>query len=184
MHTAHQNTRPSTNNQRHLIFSVGTESFGVSVLLLRQILRLNAGQLSRLPNAPDYVRGVIDVGGDAVPIIDLRIKFECQRDPEEKVFCVVVLDLPDAEEMKVRKVGIVVDDVFDILTIDPATIKASPNVSGILDEAYVSGLINHGNGTIYILIDFDKLMRSDEMVVFAKDRLRREKMLERELQKI
>jgi purine-binding chemotaxis protein CheW len=111
-----------------------------------------------IANTPEFIKGVINLRGIIVPIIDLRIKFKLGNVEYDQFTVVIILNLQS------RVVGIVVDSVSDVLSLTPEQIKAAPMLSASLDTRYIMGL-----GTVdermLILVDIEKLMNSQEMAL-------------------
>ena len=137
-----------------LTFRLGAEEYGIDILKVQEIRGYDA--VTRIANAPDFVKGVTNLRGHIVPIVDLRIKFNLGT-PEYNEFTVVII----LSVMK-RVIGMVVDSVSDVLTLSDAQIKPAPEFSGDFDTRYISGL-----GTVeermLILVDIEKMMSSRDM---------------------
>lgn len=112
--------------------------------------------VTRIANAPEYIKGVVNLRGIIVPIIDMRIKFKLGDPTYDQFTVVIVLNIAG------RVVGMVVDSVSDVITLTGEQIKPAPEMGSVLDADYLIGL-----GTLdermLILVDIDRLMSSDEM---------------------
>jgi purine-binding chemotaxis protein CheW len=137
-----------------LTFTLGAEEYGMDILKVQEIRGYDA--VTAIANTPPYIKGIINLRGIIVPIVDLRIKFNLGNVSYNELTVVIVLSLGS------RVVGAVVDSVSDVLTLTPDQIKAAPSLSTMLDTRYITGL-----GTIdqrmLILVDIEKLMSSKEM---------------------
>ncbi len=135
-------------------FTLGKEEYGIDILKVREIRGYEA--VTRIANAPAFIKGVINLRGVIVPIVDMRIKFNVGEAVYDQFTVVVVLEIGG------RIVGIVVDSVSDVFTLTPEEIKPAPEMSSTFNTSYLLGL-----GTIaermLILVDIDKLMTSAEM---------------------
>jgi purine-binding chemotaxis protein CheW len=137
-----------------LAFTLGHEEYGVSILKVQEIRGYDA--VTQIANAPDFVKGVINLRGIIVPIIDMRIKFNLGKPTYDQFTVVIVLNISD------RVVGMVVDSVSDVITLVPGQIKPAPEMGSALNTDHLTGL-----GTLdermVILVDIDKLMSSNEI---------------------
>ena len=117
--------------------------------------------VTRIANAPEYIKGVVNLRGIIVPIIDMRIKFNLGAPTYDQFTVVIILNIAS------RVMGMVVDSVSDVITLKAEQIKPAPTMGSALDTEYLMGL-----GTIeermLILIDLDRLMSSDEMGLIEK----------------
>lgn len=138
---------------QYVSFTVGTEEYGVNILAVREIRGWTPE--SRLPNLPDYVRGVINLRGIIIPIFDLRARFGGGKTEVTKRHVVVVIQVGE------RTRGILVDAISDILAIGPDAIKPPPDVdSGLIDAEYLSGLYTAENRMV-TLLNVDKLFANE-----------------------
>jgi len=143
-----------TGGEEYLAFTLGREEYGIDILKVQEIRGYET--VTRIANAPDFIKGVINLRGIIVPIVDLRIKFQLDRVEYNQYTVVIILNLTD------RVVGIVVDGVSDVLTLQSQQIKPAPEFSGALDTEYIRGL-GSIDERMLILVDIDKLMSSGEM---------------------
>jgi purine-binding chemotaxis protein CheW len=143
----------------YLIFRLGNEEYGIEILKVQEIRGYD--RVTRIANSPDFIAGVTNLRGVIVPIVDLRVKFQMQNADFDENTVVIVLNLGD------RVVGMVVDGVSDVLSLDPTLIKPSPDFSVTLATKYLLGL-----GTLeermLILVDIKKLLNSEEMELVEK----------------
>lgn len=137
-----------------LSFTLGNEEYGISIHKVQELRGYDI--VTRIANAPEFVKGVVNLRGIIVPIVDLRIKFHLGTPTYDQFTVVVILNVAS------RVVGIVVDSVSDVITLTPAQIKPAPEMGGAIADNYLVGL-----GTIddrmLILIDIDKLISSTDM---------------------
>jgi purine-binding chemotaxis protein CheW len=138
-------------------FRVGTQEFALDILQVERILRHVAP--SPLPNAPDFLEGVVPYEGGAVPVVDLRKRFELDAPIREETRLMVV-DLGD------QRVGVLVDEVREVMRVDSTTISApGPMVTG-LAAAYISGIVTRPERTI-IILNARKLLTSTERLALS-----------------
>lgn len=137
-----------------LSFNLGPEEYGIDILKVQEIRGYE--QPTRMAGVPDFIKGVVNLRGVIVPIVDLRIKFRLAAVEYNDFTVVIVLNVSG------RVVGIVVDGVSDVTSLQPDQIKAAPEFSADLENTHVIGL-----GTLdermLILMDIERLMASPEM---------------------
>jgi purine-binding chemotaxis protein CheW len=142
-----------------LSFTLGQEEYGIDIQKVQELRGYDA--VTRIANAPEYIKGVVNLRGIIVPIIDMRIKFQLGVPTYDQFTVVIVLNIGG------RVVGMVVDSVSDVITLSAEQIKPAPEMGAVLDTDYLIGL-----GTLdermLILVDIDKLMSSDEMGLVEK----------------
>ncbi|WP_411877578.1 chemotaxis protein CheW [Polaromonas sp. YR568] len=146
--------QPPAQALEYLAFRLGREAYGMDT---RKVQQLRAyGAVARIANAPEYVKGVLNLRGAVVPIVDLRIRFKLGA-PRYDRFTVVIM-LNTASRIK----GMVVDSVSDVITLSPEQIRPPPVLGVVLDTDCLTGL-----GTLdermLILVDIDKLMSGESM---------------------
>jgi len=137
-----------------LAFRLGKEEYGVDILKVQEIRGYEA--VTQIANAPAYLKGVVNLRGTIVPIIDLRIKFSQEKVSYDQYTVVIIVDLHH------RTTGIVVDGVSDVLTLAPSQIKAAPLLSGDMDTDYIRGL-GSIEDRMLILVDIEKLLDTEEL---------------------
>lgn len=139
-----------------LTFTLGNEEYGLDILRVQEIRGYDA--VTPIANTPPFIKGVINLRGTIVPIVDLRIKFNLGKIEYDQFTVVIILNIGN------RVVGVVVDGVSDVLTLSAEQIKAAPNLSAALDTGYILGLGTVGERML-ILVDIEKLMTSQEMAL-------------------
>lgn len=144
-------------SSEYLTFKLGEEEYGVPILNVQEIRRYEA--TTRIANAPPFIKGVINLRGTIVPIVDMRIKLALCNVEYNDLSVVIILNVAD------RVVGMVVDGVSDVLTLSAEQVRPSPDFSSAVDTKYITGL-----GTVdermLILVDIEKLMSSGDMALF------------------
>ncbi|HEY8606438.1 MAG TPA: chemotaxis protein CheW [Noviherbaspirillum sp.] len=145
--------------QEYLAFTLGKEEYGIDILKVQEIRGYET--VTRIANAPDFIKGVVNLRGIIVPIVDMRIKFKLGEPTYDQFTVVIILNIGG------RVVGMVVDSVSDVITLSPEQIKPAPEMGTALNTDYLIGL-----GTIeqrmLILVDIDRLMSSTEMGLIDK----------------
>ncbi len=145
-----------TGGEEYLAFTLGREEYGIDILKVQEIRGYET--VTRIANAPDFIKGVINLRGIIVPIVDLRIKFQLDRVEYNQYTVVIILNLKD------RVVGIVVDGVSDVLTLQSQQIKPAPEFSGALDTEYIRGL-GSIDERMLILVDIERLLMCADMAL-------------------
>ena len=145
-----------TVGQEFLIFTLGDEEYGVDILKVQEIRGYD--QVTRIANKPSVIKGVTNLRGVIVPIVDLRIKFAKQDVEYDDNTVVIVLNLGQ------RVVGIVVDGVSDVLSLTADQIRPAPEFAVTLSTEYLTGLGSLGERML-ILVDIEKLLSSEEMAL-------------------
>ena len=136
-----------TNGEQYLTFVLDQEQYAVDILCVEEIRSWELP--TKIPNAPSYVKGVINMRGIIVPIIDLRLKFTIGEPQYLETTVVIVLTFES--EGKSRTIGFVVDAVSDVLNADESEIKKAPSFGGSMPQRYVEGLINVGDNVVTLL---------------------------------
>jgi purine-binding chemotaxis protein CheW len=139
-----------------LTFTLGSEEYGIDILKVQEIRGYDA--VTAIANTPNFIKGVINLRGVIMPIVDMRIKFNLSNVTYDKLTVVIVLSLSN------RVIGMVVDGVTDVISLANEQIHNVPQFSAALDTRYLTGL-----GTVdermLILLDIEKLMNSQEMAM-------------------
>lgn len=137
-----------------LAFTLGKEEYGIDILKVQEIRGYEA--VTRIANAPEFIKGVVNLRGIIVPIVDMRIKFNLGEPTYDQFTVVIILNISG------RVIGMVVDSVSDVITLASEQIKPAPEMGAAFNTDYLVGL-----GTLdermLILVNIDKLMSSAEM---------------------
>jgi len=152
----HTDTHDKADTREYLTFTLGVEEYGIDILKVQEIRGYDA--VTTIANAPDFIKGVINLRGTIVPIVDLRIKFHLGNVEYNQFTVVIILSLGT------RVVGIVVDGVSDVITLEPSQINPVPNLVASIDTRYITGLGTVGDHML-ILVDIESLMSSQDMAL-------------------
>ena len=157
--TATANAGKDGVGSEFLAFTLGQEEYGIDILKVQEIRGYEA--VTRIANAPEFVKGVVNLRGIIVPIVDMRIKFKLGTPVYDQFTVVIILNIGG------RVMGMVVDSVSDVTTLSPEQVKPAPEMGTAFNTDYLIGL-----GTLeermLILIDIDRLMSSAEMGLIEK----------------
>jgi purine-binding chemotaxis protein CheW len=146
------------NAAQFLSFALGREEYGVDILRVQEIRSWEP--VSRIPNVPYYEKGVVNLRGSIVPIIDLRERFRLNLADYTPLTVVVVLQTID--NGKTRTMGVVVDSVSDVITINKNTIQDAPDFGAKVSNEFITGLVPV-NERMVMLLDVDKLLKLEEL---------------------
>lgn len=146
--------------REYLTFRLDQEEYGIDILKVQEIRGYEPP--TRVANAPDFIKGVINLRGTIVPIVDMRLKFHCAKAEYNTFTVVIVLNL------RQRIVGIVVDSVSDVMELPPESLKSAPDIDSVIDSAAVVGLGSVGERML-ILLDIERLMSSPDMGLVSDD---------------
>jgi purine-binding chemotaxis protein CheW len=143
---------------QYLTLGLADEKFGISIRNVREILDMRP--ISRLPHAPDFLLGMIDVRGTGYPIVDLRTKLNLPSVPATEATRIIILDVPMDDRLV--GVGFVADCVFEVTDIDESSIEPPPSVGGRWKSDYLAG-IGRKDDNFVIIFDLARLMASPEI---------------------
>jgi purine-binding chemotaxis protein CheW len=140
-----------------LTFRLGTEGYGIEILKVQEIRGYETP--TSIANAPSFIKGVINLRGVIVPILDLRVKFQLPQARYDEFTVVIILNVAS------RVVGVVVDSVSDVLSLTDESIRPTPEfASGTFDTKYITGLATVEDNML-ILLDIEKLMTGADMAL-------------------
>lgn len=142
----------------YLTFRLGAEEYGIDILRVQEIRSYETP--TRIANSPSFIKGVVNLRGVIVPIVDLRIKLACAEAEYNDFTVVIVLNI------KGRVVGAVVDSVSDVLELNSGHIKEAPEMNSVVDTSFITGigsLKTDGHERMLILMDIEALMSSADM---------------------
>lgn len=143
--------------QEFLTFSLGDENYAIDILTVKEIRGYES--VTKIANAPPFIKGVINLRGDIVPIVDLRIKFNVGQVTYDEFTIVIVLHIRN------RIVGIVVDGVSDVVSLNKEQLRPPPDFGVAFNSRYLLGLASV-NEQMVILVDINELISSEELGLF------------------
>jgi len=144
----------ASDGSQYLTFTLGEEQYGVEILRVQEIKGYTG--VTRIPNIPSHFKGVLNLRGTIVPIVDLRMKFGMEVREYDKMTVIIVL------EVKGRIMGIIVDTVSDVMNIAPEEIQAAPEFGSSVDTGFISGIGNYGDKLVTFL-DIDQILSVGEL---------------------
>ena len=143
---------------KYLTFQLGNEEFGVRVLKVREIMGIQ--EITAVPQTPDHVKGVINLRGKVIPVIDLRLKFGMVHAEYTQRTCIIVTQV-QGENGKIL-MGVVVDGVSEVLNLTAAEIEDTPDFGGNAAGQYLLGMAKV-KGKVKILLDIDQVLSSQDL---------------------
>lgn len=148
-----------SNSSEYLTFTLGEESYGIDILKVQEIRGYDA--VTHIANSPAFIKGVINLRGVIVPIVDMRIKFNIGEPVYNEFTVVIIINVLG------KVIGMVVDGVSDVVALVPEQVRPAPEMGAALDTHYITGLATV-EGQMLILVDIEKLMSSEEMQIIAQ----------------
>lgn len=143
---------------KYLTFALGNEEYGVEILQVREIIGLM--DITAVPQVPQYVKGVINLRGKVIPVVDLRLKFQMPEVEYTKETCIIVLNVKDT------MMGIIVDRVCEVLDIKQQNIEPAPNFGSRLESDFITGMGKIGDN-VKILLDIEKVLTEAATIAMA-----------------
>lgn len=141
---------------KYLTFNLAEEEYGIGILKVREIIGVMA--ITTVPRTPDYMKGVINLRGKVIPVVDLRLKFGLEAKGYTERTCIIVVEIT-GNNQKIL-IGTLVDSVSEVLNIKASEIEDAPNFGGHLDTAYILGMAKTG-GRVKVLLDIDRVLNSE-----------------------
>lgn len=153
-----QQKAEEVNQSKYLTFTLGDEIYGLEILKVREIIGLM--DITKVPRMPAFVRGVINLRGKVIPVVDLRRKFGMEAIEDTVETCIIVVDLGK------MLMGVVVDKVSEVLDIDGSQIEEAPSFGASIDTDFILG-IGKKEDKVVILLDIEKVLTSDEIAALS-----------------
>ena len=148
---------------KYLTFNLAKEDYGIGILKIKEIIGMMP--ITSIPRTPEFVKGVINLRGKVIPVIDLRLKFDMEKMAYTDRTCIIVVEI-DTDETTVL-IGIVVDSVSEVLNIQENEIEETPAFGTRLNTEYILGMAKM-EGNVKILLDIDRVMRIEEIETLNK----------------
>ena len=152
-------TGVATGAREYLTFRLGEEEYGIDILKVQEIRGYE--QPTRIANAPEFIKGVVNLRGTIVPIVDMRLRFNCSEVEYNAFTVVIILNLGR------RVVGIVVDSVSDVMALAADAVRPAPDIESAIDSGCILGLGSVGERML-ILLDIERLMGNVDMGLVAE----------------
>lgn len=143
---------------KYLTFSLGSEEYGIGILKIKEIIGVMP--VTTVPQTPEFVKGVINLRGKVIPVVDLRLRFGMEAVEYTDRTCIIVVEIGGGAGNVV--IGIVVDSVSEVLSIKGEDIEDTPTFGTKLDTDYILGMAKMEGG-VKILLDIDRVLRAEEV---------------------
>lgn len=148
---------------QYLTFTLADEVFAVDVARVREILEMPS--ITKVPQVPDFMRGVINLRGCVVPVIDLRLKFGMQETAQTVNTCIIVVEVAmDGENIVL---GALADSVQEVIEMEPSQIEAAPHIGTHLNTEFIQGMGKH-NDRFVMILDIDKVFSGSELAAVQR----------------
>ena len=148
---------------KYLTFSMAKEEYGIGILKIKEIIGMMA--ITPVPKTPEFVKGVINLRGKVIPVVDLRLKFGMDAIDYTDRTCIIVVEI--AVQAGTVQIGIVVDAVSEVLNIKADEVEDTPTFGTKLNTEYILGMAKM-EGSVKILLDIDKVLSGEEMAVLEE----------------
>jgi purine-binding chemotaxis protein CheW len=149
---------------KYLTFSLKGEEYGIEILKVKEIIGMMT--ITAIPQTPPYIKGVVNLRGKVIPVIDLRLKFGMEAISNTKQTCIIVVEILGKSRGNFF-LGIVVDTVSEVLNIKETDIEATPDFGTKLNTAYILGMAKMDKG-VKILLEIDRVLSGDELDILEK----------------
>jgi purine-binding chemotaxis protein CheW len=143
-----------TQKGKFLTFSIGKESYGIEIYNVTEIIGIQA--ITEVPELPDYIKGIINLRGKIIPVMDVRLRFKKEFIEYKDRTCIIVVDIKNIS------IGLIVDTVAEVLTIPDDNIVAPPQINKGIQNRYIKSIGKSGN-QVTLILDCDKLLNDDEL---------------------
>ncbi|GAX60068.1 chemotaxis signal transduction protein [Candidatus Scalindua japonica] len=154
MEAVTENIKNAVHAGKYLTFVLSDEEYGIEILKVREIIGLM--DITTVPQTPDYMKGVINLRGKVIPVIDLRLKFSMQEEEHTQATCTIVVEVGNT------LIGIIVDSVSEVSDIGSEEIRETPNLGQGIDTNYIMGM-GKLKEKLIILLDIDKVLSEGEL---------------------
>ncbi len=138
---------------KYLTFLLASEDYCVDILKVHQIIQLQP--ITKVPMTPSYIRGVLNLRGKVIPVLDLRIKFNMHSIEDSRTTCIVIVQV-EIENIDMV-IGLVIDEVRDVIIVSPEDLEETPEFGSAIDTHFIMGLVRSSDN-VKILLDVDKIL--------------------------
>jgi len=148
---------------KYLTFSMASEEYGIGILKIKEIIGMMS--ITTVPQTPEFIKGVINLRGKVIPVIDLRLRFGMTANDYTERTCIIVVEIPGLSGTVM--IGIVVDSVSEVMSIKGDEIEETPTFGTKLNTDYILGMAKMDGG-VKILLDIDRVLSRDEMTMLEE----------------
>ncbi|MFW5784752.1 MAG: chemotaxis protein CheW [Chitinispirillaceae bacterium] len=149
---------------KYLTFRLAEEGYGLEILKVQEIIGMMS--ITRIPRTPDFIRGVINLRGKVIPVIDLRLKFSLEKKEDTEKTCIIVVQVKKNADDTVT-MGIIVDEVSEVLDIKAEQIEPPPSFGAAMDTDFILGM-GKASQKVVMLLDVDKVLSRSEIEDLSK----------------
>ena len=147
---------------KYLTFSLGGEKYGIEILAVREINGMT--DITPIPETPEFVKGVINLRGKIIPVVDLRLKFRMEERAYDERTCIIVVQMRSSGSPV--QIGVVVDSVSEVSSISQEDIEPPPSMGLSLEKSYITGMAK-SKEDVKILLDIDRVLSEKELEMMA-----------------
>jgi len=144
---------------KHLVFLLGGSSYGIPILEVSDINGLM--EITQIPKTPEFIKGVINLRGKVIPVMDLRLKFGMPAKEYDKQTCIIIVNI--AVKNQTKQMGVIVDTVSEVFDIPLSEIEAPPSYGGPVGDDFLNG-IGKVKGKLVVLLNIAKVLHSDDVI--------------------
>lgn len=148
---------------KYLTFRLASEEYGLEILKVREIIGMM--EMTHLPQTPDFVKGVINLRGKVIPLIDLRLRFGLPEKEYDEKTCIIVLEVREGDA--IIQIGIIVDSVSEVLNVTVDDLEPTPRFGITLDTGFIMAMAK-GKGIVRALMDIDKVLTTEEISLLVQ----------------
>jgi purine-binding chemotaxis protein CheW len=148
---------------KYLTFTLGQEEYGIGILKIKEIIGLMS--ITTVPQTPEFIKGVINLRGKVIPVVDLRLRFEMDANEYTERTCIVVVEVDG--QVDTIQIGIVVDSVSEVLNIKGEEIEETPTFGTKLNTDFILGMAKMEGG-VKILLDIDKVLTDQDKAILEQ----------------
>lgn len=148
---------------KYLTFSLGNEEYGIPILKVREIIGMM--DITHIPRTPEFIRGVINLRGKIIPIMDLRLKFGLEEKAYNERTCIIVVEMSVSGSK--RQIGVVVDTVCEVVNIQKGDIEPPPQYAANIEEGFITGM-GKVKGKVVILLDIEQVLSREEFAMLKE----------------
>jgi purine-binding chemotaxis protein CheW len=156
---SHENAQQPARLEKYLTFNLDKGVYGLEILRVKEIIGLM--KITKVPRSPDYVRGIINLRGQVIPVVDLRVKFGIEKQEDTELSCIIVVQI--AARNKVVTAGVLVDSVAEVLDIENGKIEEAPSFGEGNRSEFIEGIGKLGEKVI-IILDIEKTIDICELM--------------------
>ncbi len=148
---------------KYLTFKLGEEDYGLKILQVQEIIGMQ--EITKIPRTPEHLKGVINLRGKVIPVVDLRLKFDMQEQAVSRKTCIIMVQIIRDETRLIM--GIIVDEVSEVMDISEEQIEPAPTFGSHMDSSFILGMAKIDTA-VKILLDIDRILTLDEVSELAR----------------